>query len=193
LITDTTIFTLCRGSDEQRKKCIEQIETSPENYSPRVFYILADLLYQQGRPNEQAGFWFYFGLLRALYAASRCTDETVMGHPFAMKTEACECLIQEIYKEDARVLETILERVIELDRKIGHNYNPYWINSYGMQGMMACLQGDKFNEKDFSVPVEEWDRIAEETRVNFGKMFEEVIKMIKDQKSTCNEGDWILL
>jgi hypothetical protein len=192
-ITDVTIVTLCHGSNKQRQKCIEKIETSPENYSPLVFYILANILYQQGQPNQQFIFWYYFGQLRVHYDAARCTDETAFGSVASLATDICGCLIQEIYMKDTTILEPILERVIELDRKVGHNYNPYWINSYGLEGTITRLNGNEFNEKDFSVPEEEWDHIAEQTRVNFLKMHKEIIQMFKNDKIKCNGDDWILL
>lgn len=192
-LTEVTIKILCGQSNKDRDKCIESIEKAPENYSPLVFFVLAAILYKQRRPFEQTGFWLFFGELRAQFDAGKCKDSSVYGSVSTLRSEICGGVFEEVFKQSVTTLETIMNRVIQADEHIAHNYNPYWINLYGLSASLARLDGNILDEKDLSVPVKEWDRIAQETRITFREMIEHLIEQIGENRSNSNNASCSIL
>ena len=119
-----------------------------------------------------------FGELRTRFDAAKCEDLFVYERVSAFRLQVCRNVLQQISKQSVTTLETIVNKVIQTDENIGYNYNPYWINLCGLQASLARPQGEILDENDLSIPIEEWSQIAQETRVKFHEMFQDLIKEI---------------
>ena len=173
-LANKAIQVLAKGSVEERQRTIEQIKVAPDKYAPPVFYLLSEVLFQDGKRDEGA-FWFYAGQLRANFDASRCADASAREAVSALDLEYA-ALINRYTFQDLPKLEQLVAQVIEWDRKTPHNYDHRWINLHGMAATMAGLDVDGAGAKPavLSLPKEQWDEIAEKTRADYLAAFRAV-------------------
>jgi len=166
-LANEAIQLLANRSVEDRRRTIEQIKAAPDKYAPPVLYLLSKVLFQDGKRDEGA-FWFYAGQLRANFDASRCADESAREAVSVLDKEYA-ALINRYTLRDLPKLEQLVNQVIEWDRKTPHNYDHRWINLHGMGAMMAGLNVDGAAAKPgvLSLPKEQWDEIAEKTRADY--------------------------
>ena len=140
-------------------------------YCPRCFC-------ERGKKDE-AAFWFYAGQLRARFDANRCADASARAAPGALNARYGPPINKYAFGDLAK-LEALVPKVVEWDRKTPHNYDHRWINLHGMEAMMSGLSGDKNAErKPLSLPNEQWDKIAEDTRKGYLKDFKDLIAQFK--------------
>ena len=180
-LMNKTIQILGKGSSEERQEAIGKITASPENYAPPVFYLLSNILFQDGKKDEGA-FYFYAGQLRARFDANRCADMSAR--------EAVDVLngmfgpmINKYTFQDVSRLEEIIVKVVEWDRTTPHHYDHRWINLHGLNAVRTALDTDDPNAKStaLSLPKEQWDGIAEQTRADYLTGFKKAIAEWKNQ------------
>lgn len=162
-----------KAADEGRQTAIDQIRDAPQNYAPPVFYVLSYMLFVDGKKDE-AAFWFYAGQLRARFDANRCADVTARGAVNILNMQFGESINRYTFR-DREKLKALVPKVIEWDRKTPHNYDHTWINSHGMDAVLESLGDSATGESVSSLPEEEWQRIAEETRAQYLDGFEKAM------------------
>jgi len=174
-----TIRILKSGTDEQKQKKIGEIKAFPENYAPPVFYLLSDVLFQQGEKDD-AAFWFYAGQLRARFDANRCADVSARDAVAVLNQEFGLPINQYMFHDIAK-LEALIPKVVEWDRKTPHSYDPHWINLHGMDAMITGLEGEKGRQREgnLSLPKEQWEQIAENTRADYLDGFHQAVAQAK--------------
>ena len=81
-------------------------------------------------------------------------------------------------------LEELVLRVVEWDRKTPHNYDHRWINLHGMGAMTSALDTKNSNSTQavLSLPKEQWNSIAEKTRIDYLSGFKKMMIQIKNKK-----------
>ena len=76
------------------------------------------------------------------------------------------------------MLEALIPRVVDWDRKTPHRYDHRWINLHGM-GAMVAGTGSSKQPPDLSLPADQWAPIAEKTRADYLKGFEQAMAQMK--------------
>jgi hypothetical protein len=166
-LANETIKSLGKGSAEEKQKAVEQIKKSPEKYAPPVFYALSKSLFEDGK-NDDAAFWFYAGQLRARFDANRCADVPAREAVAILNGEYGPAINQYSFR-DLSKLEKLIHKVVEWDRKTKHDYDHRWINLHGLDAMIEGLGGDDAGGKPsaMSLPEKQWEEIAEKTRAEY--------------------------
>lgn len=179
-----TMAVLMNGPPSERQQAIERIVANPQEYAPPVFYALSYVLYYDGQWDE-AAFWFYAGQLRARFDANRSTDDTA-AEAVSVLNQYFGPMINEYTMRDIPKLEQLVLKVIDWDRSTPYEYDHRWINLSGMDALMASLEPDDAQEIVLSLPEEDWEAIAEQTRVNYLEQFREVIVFLKEEMEQVN-------
>jgi hypothetical protein len=177
-LAQETIAALQSGVGSERARAIKAIETAPQKYAPPVFYVLAGVLFTEGRKDD-AGFWFYAGQLRARFDANRCADVSAR-QAVAVLTDEFGSPINQYMFEDFAKVEALIPKVVDWDRKTAHDYDQRWINLHGMDAMLASLD-PAGKPKPLSLPQEEWDAIAEKTRSEYVEGVRQAGIMVKER------------
>ena len=177
-----TMQTLAEGTPEEKQKAIEKIKLSPQIYAPPVFFLLSNVLFQDGK-KEEGAFWFYAGQLRARFDANRCADITAREAVGALSQEYGPLINQFAFK-DISMLEELIPKVVEWDRTTPHEYDHRWINLHGMDAVMVGMDVEKSQEEPaaLSLPKEQWSEIAEKTRADYLAGFKQAVTQMKNQK-----------
>ena len=177
-----TIQTLAKGAPTEKQNAVASITTHPDNYAPPVFYALSHALFQEGKKDEGA-FWFYAGQLRARFDANRCADVSARQAVGALN-QSYGSLINQYALQDIPKLESLVLKVIEWDKNTPHNYDHRWINLHGMSAMMSGL-GTKVAPgapATLSLPKDQWDSIAEKTRDDYLSGFQQAMASMKNKQ-----------
>lgn len=173
------IQTLIKGSAAEKQEVIARVTAQPQNFEPPVFYALAQALFQSGKKDE-AAFWFYAGQLRGRFDANRCADisarqaVTVLNQTYG--TPINQYTFQDIPKLEALVL-----KVIAWDKSTPYNYDHRWINLHGMNAMISGLSPKDASVQTaaVSLPKEQWPAIAEKTRNDYLSAFKQAMESLK--------------
>lgn len=181
-LTKEAMHALAKGTPVEKQKAIESIKTKPENYAPPVFYLLSNILFQDGKKDEGA-FWFYAGQLRARFDANRCADVSAR-QAVGILNQQYGTPINKYMFQNIPKLEELIPRVVEWDRKTPHNYDHRWINLHGMRAMTSALDTKNSNSTQavLSLPNEQWDSIAEKTRIDYLSGFKKLMIQTKNKK-----------
>ncbi|WP_158000173.1 DUF6683 family protein, partial [Melaminivora alkalimesophila] len=154
-----------------RQRAIAQVQEAPQRYAPPVLYALSHVLMQQGR-NDQAMFWFYAGQLRGRYDANRCADVSAR-QAIAVLNQRYGGPINQYAFRHLPQLEKTVQEVLAWDRRTPHDYDHRWINLHGMGAFGASGGGE--GPAALSLPEAQWPAIAEQTRVDYLKGFQEAM------------------
>lgn len=177
-----TMQALAKGSSIEKQNAIASITAHSDNYAPPVFYALSHALFQDGKKDEGA-FWFYAGQLRARFDANRCADVSARQAVGALN-QSYGSLINQYALQDLQKLESFVLKAIEWDKNTPHNYDHRWINLHSMNALMSG-----FSTKDapvvpaaLSLPKEQWDSIAEKTRDDYLSGFKQAMARMKNKQ-----------
>jgi hypothetical protein len=168
---------LLKGSPEQKQTAIDKVLADPSKYPPPVLYCMSQALMEQGK-KEEATFWYLCGQLRGRFDANRCADISArsaidaLNQMFAPK-------ISPYIREHLLAMEPLVQKVVSWDRTTPYNYDHRWINLHGMNSFGF---DDKDNAEPLSLPKSEWQSIAERTRTEYLKQFQEVVTQQKQQR-----------
>jgi hypothetical protein len=176
-----TMKTLRDGSAKDRERAAMLVQQSPDRYAPPVFYALSKVLFDAGKKDE-AAFWFYAGQLRARFDANRCADVSARA-AVNMLNEEYGPAINRYALQDTQKLEELIPRVVEWDEKTDHKYDHRWINLHGMDAMIGGLgarSGDK--PPAMSLPKSDWDKIAKRTRADYLDGFKKALAVLEEAK-----------
>lgn len=181
-LATATIQVLAQGTTAEKRQAIESIKASPDRYAPPVFYLLSKVLFEDGKEDEGA-FWFYAGQLRARFDANRCADISAREAVAVLDQQFGSPINQFMFKRLTQ-LEELVPRVVEWDRKTPYNYDHRWINLHGMDAMISGLDADSSGGKpaSLSLPREQWNEIAEKTRADYLAGFRAAIVRIKQPR-----------
>jgi hypothetical protein len=168
---------------KQKQRLIFRIQSRPETYAPPVFCLLSKVLFNDGK-KEEGAFWFYAGQLRARYDANRCTDVSAREAVSVLNQEYGGPINQYMMK-NISTLEKLIPKVIEWDAKTPHKYDHRWINLHGMGAVTASFDKTKFEAEImiFSMPEAQWTAIASQTRADYLASFKLAMAEVKGQKA----------
>jgi hypothetical protein len=169
---------LLAASSDQRKKQIAAITADSSHYAPPVLYALSSALFEEGRKDE-AAFWFYAGQLRGRFDANRCNDISAR-QGVAVLNQTFGTPINQYMFKDLPKLKALIPRVVEWDRTTPYNYDHRWINLHGIGVMEEDGKGGKKTTP--SAPREQWAKIAEETRAAYLQQFEKAMELVQKQR-----------
>lgn len=180
-LMNETMAVLIDGPQPEREKAIERIVANSEKYAPPVFYALSYVLYYDGQWDD-AVFWFHAGQLRARFDANRSTDDTA-AEALSVLDQYFGPMMYEYAMKDIPKLEQLVLKVIDWDRSTPYEYDHRWINLFGMETLMAALEVDDAQEivPVLSVPEEQWEAIAEQTRIDYLEQFREIVAYLKER------------
>lgn len=159
-----TIRALTEGTEQARADAVQAVIAAPQDYAPPVLYALSGVLFEAGRKDE-AAFWFYAGQLRARFDANRCADLSARS-AVAVLNDRYGGPINRYTFQDPEALVALVETVVAWDRDTPHNYDHRWINLSGMGATTSALGGAS-GEEALSLPEAQWDEIAEKTRADY--------------------------
>lgn len=171
-----TIQLLSDNNEKNVSNTILSIKENPENYAPPVLYELSRTLFSLDQKDE-AAFWYYAGQLRARFDANRCSDISARQAVAVLNQEYGTPINQYAF-QDLNKLEALIHRVVEWDRSTPHNYDHRWINLHGLGATLSAM-GEESSNTPLSLPVEQWETIAENTRKKHLEAFEEVLLQAK--------------
>ncbi|MDP3430363.1 MAG: hypothetical protein Q8R89_08540 [Desulfomicrobium sp.] len=174
-----TIRLLSDNNEKNVSNTILSIKENPENYAPPVLYELSRTLFSLDKKDE-AAFWYYAGQLRARFDANRCSDISARQAVAVLNQEYGTPINQYTF-QDLNKLESLIHRVVEWDRSTPHNYDHRWINLHGLEATLSAM-GEESNNKPLSLPAEQWEAIAENTRKKHLENFEEVLIQAKSMQ-----------
>ena len=178
-LANRTLETLLRGKDAEREAALEAVQRSPEKYAPPVFFALSKVLFDRGRRDDGA-FWFYAGQLRARYDANRCADVSARSAVGVLTEQFGPPINEYMFRDFARI-EALIPKVLEWDRKTPHDYDHRWINLHGMGAMIDSLDKLEGKPKSMSLPREQWVAIAEKTRTEYLEGMRQAGATLKEQ------------
>ena len=176
-----TMEILRKGTENQKTETIRKIKASSENYIPPVFFVLAGVLYEQGK-KEEAIFWLNAGRLRGQYDVNRCADKDAGKSVYLITLQVPRKLIGEQYNVK-KLLRQIVHKVIKWDETTPYHYDHRWPNLHTMTAYSLNLVKD-IKVKPLSLPKEQWPKIAKETRENF------IINMEKNIEEFTRESQY---
>lgn len=169
--TNDAIKKLQHGSHRERRATSDAIEAAPARYAPPALYALSRALFDDGRKDD-AAFWFYAAQLRARFDANRCADGSARAAVDALNGEYGAPVNRYMFQRlDA--LEALVPKVIEWDRATPHEYDARWINRHGM----GAFPGG--GDAALSLPQDQWETIAERTRDEYLAGFEAAMASMK--------------
>jgi hypothetical protein len=175
-LAEEAFINLSMGSPRQKQSAIEQVKAAPQRYAPHVFYAMSEALFQEGKKDEGA-FWFYAGQLRARFDANRCLDTTAGSAVNALNQRYGMAVNQYTFSNVAK-LEALIPQVVEWDRKTPNEYDHRWINLHGMNAILTDI-GSGTKSEPQSAPAAQWPEIAEKTRADYLSGFQEALKRLK--------------
>lgn len=181
-LANQAIHILIKGTPEQKRELFESIKARPEIYAPPVFYVLSHVLFQDGQKDEGA-FWFYAGQLRARFDANRCAEASAR-QAVAVLNRSYGFLINQYVVHDIPKLESLISTVVEWDRKTPYHYDHRWINLHGLHAVLSGLEGKSVaaTPDALSVPEDQWDAIAEQTRADYLRGFQHATARMKGER-----------
>jgi hypothetical protein len=177
-VSNDTIAALRGQNQQKQKQAIDSILASPDKFDPVVFYCLSKVLLDQEKYDD-AAFWFYAGQLRARYDANRCADVSARD-AVAVLNQQFGPAINKYTFHHLDLLKAVVPKVLEWDEKTPHNYDQRWINLHGMNAMLTSMDSQSASAKQkLSLPEKDWDKIAQQTRADYRKGFDEAIAQME--------------
>lgn len=172
-----TMRVLANGVSQEKQRALERFQAHPELYPPPVFYAMSGVLFEDGKKDE-AAFWFYAGQLRARFDANRSANGFGMVVDLLNNTYGTP--INQYMFQNVVKLEELVPKVVEWDRETPHNYDPRWVDVFlESTGNLPVPDINTSDVATLSAPKEQWDEIAEKTRSTYLSDFHEVIKIKK--------------
>jgi hypothetical protein len=164
--SNAAVELLREGTGDQAATLVAAIEADPSVYTPEVLYALSKRLFDDGRKDDGA-FWFYAGQLRARFDANRCAEVDARQVVSAL-TYSYGAEINQYTFQDPEKLAGLFRRVVEWDRTMPHRYDPRWINWKWNEYLTVLYhRGKRSTREPMTLPEDQWDRIDEETRQHY--------------------------
>lgn len=187
---------LLRGTPAEKNQAIATVLAKPDRYPPPVLYCTSKALMDQGK-KDQAVFWFCAGQLRCRYDAARCADVSARAATGALNMQFSPFIVPYL-REIKPKIETIVQQVVEWDRKTPYNYDHRWINLHGLAALSFPGEKTSTTSQPLSLPQSEWGAIREKTRVSFVEYWHKVVTGPKtinpaDVNSTDEQGRTALM
>ncbi|MDB5936337.1 MAG: hypothetical protein JWQ01_3681 [Massilia sp.] len=181
-LAQDTIKVLSSGSAQEKDNAVALVLAHPENYVPPVFYAMSAVLFDLGKKDD-AAFWFYAGQLRARFDANRCLDISAR-QAVGVLNQTYGTPINQYALKDMTKLEALIPRVVEWDKATPHNYDARWINLHGMGAVISGLSpaSSPAAPVAFTAPKDTWDAIAEKTRADYLSGFQTFVAQSKTRK-----------
>lgn len=171
----------------ERTAIIAAIKEHPDKFTPPVFYVMSNVIYNDAKEDtaakDEAAFWFYAGQLRGRYDANRCADTSARAAIGVLNTQFGGPINRYMFlQSNLSKLEALIPKVVQWDKDTPHNYDQRWINLHGMGAMMSGMGADSEGKQQkpvLSLPESEWNAIAEKTRDDYLKGFSEAMQQLK--------------
>jgi hypothetical protein len=181
-LATTTVLKLRDTAGHENDELISDVENNSGNYAPPVLFMLATVLYKQGR-SDDAIFWFNAARLRANFDAARCADESAKSGVPELVAQIPIQLRRSQFDDPAK-LRDIVHRVVRWDESTPYNYDYRWINLHGMNAMLSGMGNADVAKKPLSLPPDEWDALAQKTRTDYLGSLDSAIKTYEQQKAS---------
>ncbi len=179
------IDTLKTGTPEAKEKLIADIKASSQNYAPPVLFLLSNILFEKGEKDD-AAFWFYAGQLRGRFDANICADVSAR-QAISVLNMTFGPPINQYALKDIPKLEKLVDKVVAWDEKTPYNYDHRWINLHGMGAMMSGLDPKDQKKPELSLPKDQWEKIAADTRKTYSDQFHEAMKELEKRRAAGSE------
>jgi hypothetical protein len=176
-----TIRRLQGTAGNESDEAIADVESKSGNYAPPVLFVLAGLLYKQGK-SDDAIFWFNAARLRANFDAARCADESARSAVPALVGQI-PIQLRRLQFDDLAKLKDIIHRVVQWDESTPYNYDYRWINLHGLDAIGSGLGNADATNKPLSLPRGEWDALAQKTRADYLGSLDAAIAAYDKQKA----------
>jgi hypothetical protein len=154
---------ILKGDDASIAKVIKQ----PENFNPVVLYGLSSALFNSGK-KEDAAFWFYVGQLRGRSDANKALDMSARAGINALNQKFGGPINQYAMKDISKLKE-IVAKAVKFDESTTRNYDPRWISLHGMDVFLK-------KEKVAFEPESKWETINTKTRNDYYNGFKQAMK-----------------
>lgn len=165
---------LLTDSPHDQRELIGSIENNAGPYAPPVYFVLAKVLYEQGRTDD-ALIWLNAGTLRARFDAARSTDRSAKSTVRELISQVPAGLRQLATKDPAK-LKQIADMMVQWDKSIPFNYNPGWITRQGMNAIKSGSGIVDAPTQPLTVPRDQWDALAEKTRADYLRSIDDAIQ-----------------
>ena len=175
------------SSDRSTKtKAIDQVKASPGKVAPPALYSMSNEMFRLDQKDE-ALFWFYLGQLRARSDANKTNDVSARQAVGVLNSQYGPLINQYAfrntkvnYKKALADIKSLATKVVDWDRKHPREYDPRWISLHGMGAFLD-------NKVEFE-PKERWEKINEQTRINYLKDLDESAAMFRDMDANNDGG-----
>ncbi|OGR34199.1 MAG: hypothetical protein A2051_03450 [Desulfovibrionales bacterium GWA2_65_9] len=175
LLTQKLLGTYSQENDP----LIGQIMKTPEDYQPPVLFALAKVLYKRGQFDD-AVYWMHAGLLRICQDAAVSTDPSVHSAIGKMILMMPQDLLKRQF-DDAAKLNSIMERIVKWDEATPYKYDRRWIAHSGVASIARSMSNST-QAGPLLVPREQWDALAQKTRVEYRKLVFGLMDTLQKQK-----------
>lgn len=165
----------------ENDELIVTIEKNSGNYAPPVLFVLARLLYKQGK-SEDAYFWFNAARLRGNFDAARCADESAKSAIPVLVAQIPVDLRREEFN-DLDKLRDIIHRVVQWDETTPYHYDHRWINLHGMGAITAGANDANATSPAMSVPEDQWPELAKKMRDDYLDSLDKAIEIVSKQRA----------
>jgi hypothetical protein len=175
----TDLMKRLTSSDRNTKsKAIAEVKASPGKVAPPALYSMSNEMFRLGQKDD-ALFWYYLGQLRARSDANKTKDVSARQAVAVLNSQYGPLINQYAfrntkvnYRKSLADIKLLATKVVDWDRKHPREYDPRWISLHGMDAFL-----NKVVEFE---PKERWEKINEQTRVNYLKDLDESATVFRD-------------
>lgn len=156
----SAIESLLSENKKLKDGTIDSVINNPNYYNPPVLYALSKVLFDQGKKDE-AAYWFYLAQLRARIDANICLDNSAIQGVSVLNNMYGPDINKYAF-QDIDKLENTINNVVDFIRINKEDYDRRWINLHGMLAVSSGFDKDVENV-GLSKPQEKWEEIKKET------------------------------
>ena len=175
-VQNRTVESLQSKDKKKKQETIDAIIKNPNSYNPPVIYALSNELFNLGKKDD-AAFWFYVGQLRARYDANLSLDKS-SGQAVAVLNNEYGSRINKYAFKDIKKLENTVNKSVNFVRSNEENYDHRWINLHGMWAIESGLEGGS-ETLELSQPKE---KFAEIKKTTVDEYYNDFMEFVKSQK-----------
>lgn len=178
---------ILHGTKKERENELRALEENPAAFPPPIFFYAARAFWREGR-KEDGTFWFYAGQLRSRFDAARCGDPAGK-EAVTLLSDAYGAEIADGLSQDLELARTAIYKVIEWDKRTGHQYDPRWINLHVVTAYLAAPGAQIPDSIGTTVPKDQWPEVAELTRKQLLQEFEQAAAKIQRNEDSPEDDD----
>lgn len=179
--TNEATRAMLHGTKEERDKVAAEVLKAPDKYAPPALYVLAHVLFADGKKDD-AAFWFYAGQLRSRSDGALCTDRSAQSGTSVLNYQFGSEINQYTFQRLDQ-LKALVPKVVEWDRTIPHNYDRRWMALHGMGGFM---NQDK-TSPPIVIPKSDWEKSDETVRAEYLEGFKQAMAEMANRQKEADK------